>query len=457
MGKEFYMGRETIIEEKVRKRTPKSAKLFQRATEIYPDGEISAARMFDPWPFYAAKGEGAYIWDVDGNRYLDCCMCYGVLLLGHRPAPIMKAVSEHAEKHPLHYGAPLPSEVEWGEKFRRCVPCAEKVVLCNTGNEAVHKSINIARTATGRNKIAKFEGGFHGSNEYSLWSVHLHPDYMGPIERPNPIPSAPGMPEAAKDAIVVLPFREEAAFDLIEEHASELAVVMIEPVLGAGGILSPGKEFLQKLREVTERNDVLLLFDEIITGFRLGLGGGQEYFGVTPDIGLFGKALGGGLPIGAIGCKQEIIDIAMDQDPPLLVAGTFSGNATTLAASNAMLDYVMQHSPGIYNDLARRGDHLRSSFNDFTQSKGMSLTMTGEGSMWAIHPAAPPVETPRDMLKHNLEIIPEFELRLRLEGVFLPAQMHGGFLSTAHGDEEVEEMLRAFKAVLEACYAGRKI
>jgi len=452
--------KESVVEqlkEEIRKRMPKSGEINRRAQQIYPHGEISAARDFDPWPFYATKGEGAYIWDIDGNRYLDCCMCYGVALLGHRPPPIIKAMKEHLERQPLHYGAPLPGEVDWGEKFVKCVPCAERVVLCNTGNEAVHKSVNIARAATGRDKIAKFEGGFHGSNEYSLWSVHANPELMGPPQRPNPVPSVPGMPRAAKDAIVLLPFREESAFEIIEENAADLAVVMIEPIFGAGGVLSPGKEFLQKLREVTKRNNVLLLFDEIITGFRLGLGGGQEYFDVTPDMGLFGKSLGGGMPIGAIGCSQEIIDKVLDLEPPLLVAGTFSGKATTLAASNAMLDYLMENSPALQNDLAARGDYLRSSFNDFTKAKGMPSTMIGEASMWGLHMAEPPVETPRDCLKNDMEIVTELGLRLRLEGIFLPGELHGGFLSTAHGDEEVEEMLRALKAVLEACFSGRKI
>jgi glutamate-1-semialdehyde 2,1-aminomutase len=277
---------------------------------------------------------------------------------------------------------------------------------------------------------------------------------MGPPDHPNLVPMAPGMPVSAYEDMVLLPFGDDAAFDLIEEHASELAVVMTEPVYGPGAI-TPGAKFLQKLREVTKKNNVLLLFDEIITGFRLGLGGGQEYFGVTPDIGLFGKALGGGTSIGAIGCSKEIIDNVMELDPPLLVAGTFSGNAMTLAASTAMLDYLIEHNPRIYTELAEKGDYLRNSFNDFVTAKGLPATMTGVGSMWQVHMAPPPIETPRDRLKEDEATLQEYELRLRLEGVFIPAHLHLAFLSPAHSDEDIEELLRALKEALKGTFAER--
>jgi glutamate-1-semialdehyde 2,1-aminomutase len=447
--------KETIEElrDELARRTPKSRELYRRAVEVYPHGEISAARMFDPWPFYATRAEGSRIWDIDGNRYIDCCMCYGVLLLGHRPAPVMRALAAQTGKVP-HFGSPHPEEVEWGEKFKSCVPCAERVVLCNTGNEAVQKGVAIARAYTGRNKVAKFEGGFHGSNEYSLWSVIAVEEFMGPPGRPELVPMSPGMDKKCHHNMVLLPFGEESAFELIEEHAKELAVVMIEPVFGPGA-LTPGAEFLAKLREVTRRVEVPLLFDEVITGFRLGLGGGQEYFDVTPDIGLFGKALGGGTPIGAIGCSREIIDTVMALEPPLLVAGTFSGNAMTLAASNAMLDHLMESSPGFYEELNARGEYLRTGFNDFAGRKGVPATMTGTGSMWQVHMAGPPVETPRDRLREDEEALREYELRLRLEGIFIAADLHLAFISPAHTEADVEEVLRALTAALEETFRGR--
>ena len=189
----------------VRRRTPQSGRLFQRALNVYPRGEISAARGFDPWPFYATRAEGAHIWDADGNRYIDCCMCYGVHLLGHRPQVVTQALEAQLKRH-THWGCPYPEEVDFAERFVQCVPCADMCVLCNTGNEAVHKAAAIARAYTGRDKIAKFEGGFHGSNAYSMWSIHVDQKRMGPVERPHAVAEAAGMPQAAEDAVVVLPF-----------------------------------------------------------------------------------------------------------------------------------------------------------------------------------------------------------------------------------------------------------
>jgi glutamate-1-semialdehyde 2,1-aminomutase len=437
------------LKETIRQRTPRSGELFQRALKVYPAGEVSAARGFDPYPFYTARAEGAHIWDVDGNHYIDCCMCYGVHLLGHRPAVVTEALRAQLERH-THWGAPHPEEVEFAEKFTQCVPCAEMCILCNTGNEAVQKAVSLARAYSGRDRVAKFEGGFHGSNEYSLWSVGLDPATMGPAECPNAVAQAAGMPAGAGESILILPFGHDGAFRLIEEHAHELAVVMTEPVLGSGN-LPHDREFLHKLRQVTRDNDVLLLFDEIITGFRLALGGGQERFGVVPDIGLFGKALAGATAIGAIGCREELVEKALSLDPPLSVAGTFSGNAMTIAAANAMLDYLMDN-PQIYDDLEEKGDFLRDGFNEFAQAKGLPATMTGVGSMFQTVLAEPPVTKPRDLIREDAEAVEEFALRLRLKGVFIPAPLHLALLSPAHSEQDVKKILRAHQEALLACF-----
>ncbi|MBL7063412.1 MAG: aspartate aminotransferase family protein [Anaerolineae bacterium] len=445
------MSTEELLEA-LRQRNPKSGEIWERAQKVYPGGEISAARTFDPYPFYVQRAEGAYLWDIDGNRYLDCCMCYGVHLLGHRPAPVMEALAAQLERD-THYGAPHPLEVEFAEKFVKCAPCAEMILLCNSGFEAVMKAITIARAYTGRDKVAKFEGGFHGAHEYSLWSILLDPELMGPAERPNLVPQAAGLPKAAKDAMLLLPYGEESAFDLIAEHASELAVVMIEPVFGPG-TLPADKGFLQKLREVTRRTGVLLLFDEVMTGFRLALGGGQEFYGVVPDIATYGKAIGGGLPIGAVGCSREIMHAVTEMEPPIAVAGTFSGNCLTVAAGNALLDYLMDH-PQIYGELAAKGDHLRATFNDFARSRGLPATMTGVGSLFQAHLQPPPVTKPRDLIREDFEARYDFALLLRLNGVFIPAPIHLAFISPAHSDEDMEEIIRAHQITLEACLAAR--
>lgn len=440
------------LKEEIRRRTPKSGELFEKAKKVLPNGEISSVRGFDPWAFYAQSADGVRVRDIDGNEYLDYCMCYGTLLLGHRPPPIMDSIKKHLETGPLHYGIPTPAELEFGERFTRCVPCAEQVMLCNTGNESVHKAVAIARAYTGKNKTAKFEGTFHGSNEYSLWSVRPDKERMGPAERPNPVPVQAGMERHARENLVLLPFGLDEAFKIIEENADDLAVVMLEPVLGVGGALPFDANYLKKLKEVTAKCGVLLLFDEIITGFRLALGGGQELFGVTPDIGLFGKALGGGSPVAAVGARREIFDKVLNIDPPIMLTGTFSGNAVTLANSIAMMDHLSENNPGLYKELAKKGDYLRESYNDFARSKGIPSVMTGVGSMWQVHMIEPPVTKPRDRVREDMERVEEFNLRLRLSGIFVPEHSHIAFLSTAHSKEDVQTLLESLQSCLESCF-----
>ena len=437
------------LTDEIRKRTPVSGKLYKRALEVLPGGEVSGVRMFDPWPFYATKAKGAYIWDVDGNQYLDCCMCYGVLLCGHQPPHILSALKAQLDLS-IHYGAPLAGEVDLAEKFIKCVPCAERLILCNTGNESIHKAIAIARAYTGKDKVAKFEGCFHGSNEYSSWSVLIFEEFMGPSDRPNKVPMCAGMPMSAEDNLVLLP-QSESAFDLIEEYANELSVVILEVMMGPGA-LSFDTDYLKKLREITSRNGILLLFDEVITGFRLGLGGAQERVGVIPDIATFGKAMGGGTAIGAIGTRWEILDKCLDLMPPLLLTGTFSGNALTVAAANAQLDYLMKNSPQIYLDLETKGDHLRNSFNEFAEAEGYPARATGLGSMFQVHMMAPAPVKPRDRIKEDVQKLDEFALRLRLAGVFLPYPLHIGFISTAHTDKDIEQLLSTLKNTLKATF-----
>lgn len=426
-----------------------SGALWSESQSLYPRGEISAARKFDPWPFYAARAEGAYIWDVDGNRYIDCCMCYGTLLLGHAPAPVVRALQQQASNG-LHYGAPHALEIPYARKLLMCLPGMERLILANSGNEAVQKAVTLARAYTGRNKVAKFEGGFHGSNEYSYWSISCDETCMGPLARPTPVPQAAGMPRSAAEDIVLLPFDDDAMAALVEETADDLAVVLLEPVLGAGGGLPVPPSLVARLREVTRRTGVLLLFDEIITGFRIGLGGAQTWLGVRPDMALFGKAVGGGMPLGIISSTAEIVDRCLGLDPDLAVAGTFSGNVMSMTASSAFLDHVMPR-PRIYDELAAKGEYLKSSFNTYVADRDMPLYMTGVGSLWQVHACGPPVERPRDLVREDPALLLQFALRLRLQGVFVPAPLHISFLSTAHSDEDVDSVLAALKAAADGC------
>jgi glutamate-1-semialdehyde 2,1-aminomutase len=431
-------------------RTPKSGKLWQDAQDVIPGGLLSVARKFKPYPFFTDRSKGAYTWDVDGNRYIDCCMNYGTQLLGHLSQVIVDALEKQLKKGTV-YGTPHPLEIEFAEKFIDCVPCADRLLLCNSGTEATMQGVRIMRAYTGRDKVAKFEGGYHGWHDYAMWNIYLDPDHMGPVEKPNLVPSSAGIPAAVRDTMIMLPF-DEAAFAIIEDNAADLAGIMIEPVIGNGAI-PVTKAFLEKLRQVTQKLGILLMFDEVKTGFRLALGGAQEYFGVIPDLATYGKIVGGGMPIGAVGCAKEIIEAVTQYDFSISVAGTFSGNPMTLAAGNAMLGYLMDNRQ-IYAELARKGDRLREGFNSFAKEKGLPACLTGEGSFFQSHLKAAPINNPRDMLGQSMEAIYDLQLLLRMNGVFVP-WFHDAFLSTAHSDEVVEEVLSAHKTSVESALALR--
>jgi glutamate-1-semialdehyde 2,1-aminomutase len=347
------------------------------------------------------------------------------------------------------YGTPHPLEIEFAQKFIKCVPCAERLLLCNSGTEATMQGARIMRAFTGRDKVAKFEGGYHGWHDYAMWNIYVDPDKMGPVEKPNLVPSSAGIPTPVKDTMLMLPF-DDAALALIEENAGELAGVMVEPVIGNGAI-PVTKAFLEKLRQVTQKHGILLMFDEVKTGFRLALGGAQEFYGIKPDLATYGKIVGGGMPVGAVGCSKDIMDEVTRYDFSISVAGTFSGNPMTLAAGNAMLGYLMDNRQ-IYDELSRKGARLRDGFNSYASKNGLPACLTGLGSFFQSHLKAAPVDTPRDLLGQPMDAIYDLQLFLRMNGVFVP-WFHDAFISTAHSDEIVEEVLNAHIVSVESALA----
>ena len=434
--------KEAILQE-LRDRTPKSGEYWEQSKDLVPGGLISGARKMEPYPIYVERGKGAYIWDIDGNRYIDCAMSFGVHVLGHGPETVLKALHEQCELG-MSYGTPHTREVEFTQRLIDCVPCADMAMVCNSGTEATLLAWRLMRAATNKQKIAKFEGCYHGWHDYAQWSVAIDPDNMGPAERPNMTPGSGGIPDGARDTMLMLPFNENA-FQIIEEHAHELAGVAIEPVLG-GGMLTVDTAFLQKLREVTQKAGVLLHFDEVITGFRLALGGCQELTGVIPDVATYGKIIGGGLPVGAIACSKDMVAIAQKTDDGFSAAGTFSGNPLTLTTGAATLKYL-QENGDIYPDMMAKGEFLRNGFNEYCTSNGYPFCMTGIGSMFQIHAKTDLPVIPRDLLGQDEDALGELQLYFRLNNILLP-WMHLAFFSAAHTQENIEEMLKAFKAAV---------
>ncbi len=435
--------KEAILQE-LRDRTPMSGKYWEDSKDLVPGGLMSGARKMEPYPVYVERGKGAYIWDIDGNRYLDCAMSYGVHVLGHGPDVVLKALHEQCDLG-MSYGMPHTREIEFTQRLIECVPCAEMAMVCNTGTESTMLAWRLMRAASNKPMIAKFEGCYHGWHDYAQWSVFASPETMGPSDHPNMTPGSAGIPDGAKNTVLVLPFNENA-FRLIEEHAHELAGVAIEPVMG-GGMLTVDKEFLTKLREVTQKAGVLLHFDEVITGFRLAIGGCQELTGVLPDIATYGKIIGGGLPIGAVTCSKEMVDIARKTDDGFSAAGTFSGNPLTLSTGAAILKYL-QDNHQIYSEMMTKGEYLRNSFNEWCSLNNYPFCMTGIGSMFQIHAKADLPILPRDLLGQDEEALGELQLHFRLNNILLP-WMHLAFFSAAHTQENIEEMLRAFKCSVE--------
>lgn len=323
-------------------RSPRSLAIWQQNHTVMPGGVGSLFRLADPFPFVVRRAKGARIWDADDNEYLDCMLGFSTLILGNAPDEVEAAIRE-ALPHGAHYGQYHEREYVFAKLSCDMVPGVDKETFCNSGTEATLYALRLARASTGRPLIAKFEGGHHGTHDLlavSFGRPHRGPDRSGPVEDPAAIPESPGLAEGAWKDTIVLPYNHPAAFDKIMRHASQLAGVIVEPVLGAGGTIPADREFLSELRRITQQIGALLIFDEVITGFRLAPGGAQELYGVIPDVSTYGKAPGGGLPFGAVGGTAEamrLLEYDVDLERSILVAGTFNGNPLTVAAGTAVL------------------------------------------------------------------------------------------------------------------------
>jgi glutamate-1-semialdehyde 2,1-aminomutase len=322
--------------EEIKTKSPKSLAAWQNNRTVMPAGVGSMFRVADPFPLVISRANGASIWDVDDNEYIDFMLGFSVNILGNSPAEVTEAVGD-ALSRGSHYGQCHDGEYEFAKLICDMVPGVDKVAFCNSGTEATMYALRLARATTGRPLIAKFEGGYHGTHDLlavSLGRPQQNPEILGPIEDPAAIPESPGLAEGGWKDTIVLPFNHPSAFEKIQRYADRLAGVIIEPVQGAAGTIPVKKEFLQELRSVTKKIGAFLIFDEVITGFRLAPGGAQQYYGVIPDVSAFGKVAGGGLPFGAMGGTIEAMRLTeYDRVPsPILVAGTFNGNPLVTAS-----------------------------------------------------------------------------------------------------------------------------
>ncbi|WP_440766674.1 glutamate-1-semialdehyde 2,1-aminomutase [Natronorubrum sp. DTA7] len=443
-----------------------SRDLYDRALSVMPGGVNSAVRAaIEPYPFFVQKGDGGHVIDADGNRYVDWVMGLGPLLLGHDlPEPVQAGIQQKASEGPM-YGTPTEVEVDLAEFVVRHVPSVEKIRFVNSGTEATTSAVRLARGYTGRNKIVVMQGGYHGAQESTL--------VEGDAE--NPRPSSAGIPQSFAEHTLPVPFNDgEAIREVFDEHGDDIAAVLTEPILGNYGIVYPEEGYHEFLRDITEEHGSLLIFDEVITGFRVGgLGCAQSEFGVTPDLTTFGKIIGGGFSVGAVGGRAEIIEhFAPSGD--VFQAGTFSGHPVTMAAGLETLQFAAEND--VYDHVDGLGEQLRGGLTEILADQAPSYTVTGTASMFKViftrdGPGRDSLEEqcgagcrqnptcPRyDYCPKNAADVKNAETerwrrvfwgKMKAQNVFLSQnQFECQFVSYGHTEADVEETLEAYKQAL---------
>ena len=406
----------------------RSQALFARAKTLMPGGVNSPVRAFKSVggePFFVAHAEGAYLFDVDGNRYIDYVGSWGPMIVGHNHPAVLDAVIRTA-RDGLSFGAPNPLEVTMAETIARLVPGCEMVRMVNSGTEATLSAIRLARGATGRARIVKFEGCYHGHGDSFLVKAGSGALTFG-------VPTSPGVPKALADLTLTLPFNDfNAATALFDEAGADIAGLIIEPVVGNANCIPPRDGFLQHLRELCTQYGTLLIFDEVMTGFRVALGGAQARYGVTPDLSTFGKVIGGGMPVGAYGGSRALME-QIAPAGPIYQAGTLSGNPVAMAAGLAMLDLVQ--APGFHVDLERRTQLLCDGFEAAAHEAGVAVTTNRVGGMFGVFFTDQQVQTYEQAIACDTAAFNRFFHAMLERGVYLaPSAFEAGFMSSAHDD-----------------------
>lgn len=431
-----------------RRLTPASEALHRRASDLFPGGVSHNLRGYSPYPVYPRSARGARMEDVDGRRYLDLWMGHYALILGHAFPDVKRAMTEALEAG-WHWGMPGEGQIALAEALRSAVPDLEEMRFCSTGTEATMYAVRLARGFTGKPWVLKAAGGWHGASTDLSFSVK--PPFGGA--------EGPGLLSAAEQGVDQLAFNDaEASLRVVEAHRGSIAGIIVEPMLGAGGFLPAKREFLSFLREVCDDEDAVLIFDEIITGFRFRYGTLAAEYGVRPDLTTLGKIVGGGLPLGVYGGRREILETANPRGargpgrPVLVGGGTFSCNPLTMAAALATLEALKERGESFYSKLATRGERLRTGIEERFAAAGIAAACTGKGSLLMTHLLSGDdrdLESPSDIATKTKGEVKDRELRIALlnRGVF--AVHGGGALCEAHADAEVDELLEAYEAAAD--------
>ncbi|MCQ4153065.1 MAG: glutamate-1-semialdehyde 2,1-aminomutase [Archaeoglobi archaeon] len=416
--------------------TEKSSRLYKEAIELMPGGVSSPVRAFKPNPFYVSKAAGSKLFDVDGNEFIDYCLAYGALILGHANPEVKDALKEQLERGWL-YGTPIELEVKYAKLIRKFYPSIEMLRFVNTGSEATMSALRLARGFTGKDKIVKIEGSFHGSHDAVLVKAGSGATTFG-------VPNSAGVPSDFVKNTLQVPFNDTEKLSELLEKNKDVACVIMEPVMGNSALIIPEGDYLKEVRRITKENDVLLIFDEIITGFRLSLGGAQECYGVKPDITTLGKIAGGGFPIGIYGGRKEIMS-RVSPSGDVYQAGTFSGNPMSLIAGYTTVKILERDR--IVERTAEKTKKLCCGIRDLLNDKeGIELGQIS--SMFCIYFGKTP-KNYHEALRLNKEAYMNFFRKLLEHGVFFPpSQFESCFMSYAHTEEDIERTIEAFSSAI---------
>jgi glutamate-1-semialdehyde 2,1-aminomutase len=429
------------------RKNEKSLKIYDEATKYIPGGVNSPVRAFKSVgldPVFIDRAQGCKIYDVDGNEYIDYICSWGPLMLGHSPKEIVDGIEEIVKKG-TSYGVPTAIEVDMAKLIVEAYPAIDQVRMVNSGTEATMSALRVARAYTNRNKILKFEGCYHGHSDALLVKSGSGTITYG-------VPTSPGVPEdVVKDTLVAKYNDIEATKAMFEKHGYEIAAVILETVAGNMGVVKGKKEFIQFLRDITKEYGTVLIFDEVITGFRLAYNSSVGYFGIEPDMACFGKIIGAGLPVGAYGGKKEIMDMVSPVGP-VYQAGTLSGNPLAMYMGKKNLE-ILRDRPEIYSDLERKAKKLEEGLRANVEKLGLDYTVNRAGSLVCLFFAKGPINNYDDVMNCDVSMFNKYFEELLNRGVLLaPTQFEAMFLSNAHTDEVIEETIKASYEALKAAH-----
>ena len=429
--------------------TTESQKLFARANAVSPGGVQGEGRSANPYPLFMTRAQGSRIWDVDGTEYIDFHASFGAVLLGHNDARINVAVRRAMDEHGISFSTANPLEVELAERLVQMIPSADRVVFSCTGSEVTFHAIRLARGFTGRERILKFEGNYHGWHDYVAWSHHFATDDGGEV--PTPVPASAGIPASVRDLVLVREYNDAAGVrKVLAEEGDTIAAVILEPVFHNAGAIAPEPGFLEALREACTAAGTLLIFDEVISGFRHGPGGAQGRYGVTPDLTTLGKALGNGFPISALAGRGDVMD-HLGPKGDVLFAGTFAGHTLNVAAALECTRIVLEGS--IHDHIRRLGQRLTSGIQVAIDETGVLAQVLEIAGVWTIYFTDQPIRRFRDFARFAMDkdhpVQRGYRNWLLERGIYLhPHYMIRGYLTGAHTDDDVDRLIEATASFL---------